>query len=210
MVAAYFQYTRACIRVGVYISALTLPIHIHTRVFSLQLMDLKIFVDTDADVRLARRMLRDMSERGRSLANVMEQYNRFVKSSYDQFIAPCMEYADIIIPRGGQNDVAVNVIVQHVTKQLLLVYYISRINGVVGRRLLTRVFILAIVPPAARQASALPAGPLQPGQGHLRDQVSPHPQAHQADPRLANTDQGLHNAAGPVHLLFRSADETAE
>ncbi|CAH8583263.1 unnamed protein product [Dicrocoelium dendriticum] len=83
-----------------------------------KLMDLKVFVDTDADERLARRLLRDTAERDRSLESVLEQYNRFVKPAYDQFIAPSMAQADIIIPRGGQNKVALQLIIQHVNKRL--------------------------------------------------------------------------------------------
>ncbi|CAL8077886.1 unnamed protein product [Calicophoron daubneyi] len=85
-----------------------------------KLMDLKIFVDTDADERLARRLRRDIAERGRDLKSVLEQYMRFVKPSYEQFIAPSMAQADIIIPRGGQNKVALQLIIQHVNKRLRL------------------------------------------------------------------------------------------
>lgn len=63
-------------------------------------MDLKVFVDTDADERLGRRLRRDISERGRDVKSVLDQYNRFVKPAYEQFIAPSMAQADIIIPRG--------------------------------------------------------------------------------------------------------------
>ncbi|KAF7260387.1 hypothetical protein EG68_02006 [Paragonimus skrjabini miyazakii] len=83
-----------------------------------KLMDLKVFVDTDADERLARRLRRDISQRGRSLEGVLEQYTRFVKPAYEQFIAPTMAQADIIIPRGGQNKVALQLIIQHVNKRL--------------------------------------------------------------------------------------------
>ncbi|CAH8546593.1 unnamed protein product [Schistosoma turkestanicum] len=83
-----------------------------------KLMDLKVFVDTDADERLARRLRRDISERGRELQSVLEQYMRFVKPSYEQFIAPSMAQADIIVPRGGQNTVALQLIVQHINKRL--------------------------------------------------------------------------------------------
>lgn len=75
--------------------------------------DLKIFVDTDPDIRLVRRLKRDISERGRDIKGVITQYERFVKPSYEQFIEPTRDYADIIVPRGGQNFVAINLIVQH-------------------------------------------------------------------------------------------------
>ncbi|RTG85121.1 uridine kinase [Schistosoma bovis] len=89
----------------------------HSRT-SKTLMDLKVFVDTDADERLSRRLRRDISERGRELNSVLEQYMRFVKPSYEQFIAPSMAQADIIVPRGGQNVVALQLIVQHINKRL--------------------------------------------------------------------------------------------
>ncbi|KAI6187228.1 Uridine kinase [Aphelenchoides besseyi] len=82
------------------------------------LMDLKIFVDTDSDTRLARRMTRDISERGRSIESVMEQYFRFVKPAFDTFIAPAAKVADLIVPRGGSNNVAIELIVRHVKTQL--------------------------------------------------------------------------------------------
>jgi len=62
---------------------------------------MKIFVDTDADIRLARRLERDISERGRDIDGVIQQYTRFVKPSYDHYIAPTMAYADLIVPRGN-------------------------------------------------------------------------------------------------------------
>lgn len=87
----------------------------------LQLMDLKVFVDTDSDIRLARRLKRDISERGRDLEGVLKQYSKFVKPSFEHYIEPTMTYADIIVPRGGENDVAINLIVLHVHTQLLAV-----------------------------------------------------------------------------------------
>ncbi len=61
---------------------------------------MKVFVDTDADIRLARRLERDITERGRDIEGVIQQYTRFVKPSYDHYIAPTMIYADLIVPRG--------------------------------------------------------------------------------------------------------------
>ena len=75
-----------------------------------RLMDIKIFVDTDADERLARRILRDVKERGRSLDSVLKQYTTTVKPMHDQFVEPSKRYADIIVPRGGQNSVALEMI----------------------------------------------------------------------------------------------------
>ncbi|KAK7099770.1 uridine-cytidine kinase-like 1 [Littorina saxatilis] len=85
----------------------------------LKLMDLKVFVDTDSDVRLARRLKRDITERGRDLEGVLKQYSTFVKPSFEHYIEPTMTAADIIVPRGGENDVAINLIVMHVHNQLL-------------------------------------------------------------------------------------------
>lgn len=75
------------------------------------LMDIKIFVDTDTDVRIIRRITRDMNERGRSLESVIEQYLSTVKPAHEQFIEPSKKYADIIIPEGGFNAVAIDIMV---------------------------------------------------------------------------------------------------
>ncbi|XP_052101307.1 uridine-cytidine kinase-like 1 isoform X2 [Mytilus californianus] len=84
----------------------------------LDLMDMKIFVDTDSDVRLARRLKRDIAERGRELEGVLKQYNTFVKPAFDHWISPTMSCADIIVPRGGENIVAIQLVVLHVHGQL--------------------------------------------------------------------------------------------
>ncbi|TYH48885.1 hypothetical protein ES332_D10G098100v1 [Gossypium tomentosum] len=82
------------------------------------LMNMKIFVDTDADVRLARRIRRDMVERGRDVSSVLEQYAKFVKPAFDGFVLPSKKYANVIIPRGGENHVAIDLIVQHLRTKL--------------------------------------------------------------------------------------------
>lgn len=82
------------------------------------LMNMKIFVDTDADVRLARRIRRDTGEKGRDIGMVLDQYSKFVKPAFDDFILPTKKYADIIIPRGGDNHVAIDLIVQHIRTKL--------------------------------------------------------------------------------------------
>ncbi|PHU04083.1 Uridine kinase-like protein 2, chloroplastic [Capsicum chinense] len=82
------------------------------------LMSMKIFVDTDADVRLARRIRRDTVEKNRDIATVLDQYSKFVKPAFDDFILPTKKYADIIIPRGGDNHVAIDLIVQHIRTKL--------------------------------------------------------------------------------------------
>ena len=83
-------------------------------------MDLKIFVMTDDDIRLARRLQRDIAERGRNIENVLVQYNRFVKTSYDEFIKPTMKYADIIIPHGRSNTVAIDFVINNLKSKLPL------------------------------------------------------------------------------------------
>lgn len=74
---------------------------------------LKLFVDTDSDVRLSRRVLRDMS-RGRDLEQILTQYTTFVKPAFEEFCLPTKKYVDVIIPRGVDNMVAINLIVQHI------------------------------------------------------------------------------------------------
>jgi uridine kinase len=75
------------------------------------LMDIKLFVDTDADLRIVRRLLRDIKERGRSMDSVIEQYVNVVRPMHNQFIEPTKRYADIIIPEGGHNYVAIDLMV---------------------------------------------------------------------------------------------------
>ncbi|XP_076063588.1 uridine-cytidine kinase-like lethal (2) k01209 isoform X3 [Oratosquilla oratoria] len=84
----------------------------------LKLLDMKVFVDTDSDERLVRRLRRDIAERGRDLDGVLKQYFKFVKPAFDYYIAPSMVHADIIVPRGGENEVAINLIAQNVITQL--------------------------------------------------------------------------------------------
>ncbi|MED1418765.1 MULTISPECIES: uridine kinase [Bacillus] len=75
------------------------------------LMDIKLFVDTDPDLRFIRRLTRDIKERGRTLESVVEQYIQVVRPMHNQFIEPTKRYADIIIPEGGQNHVAIDLMV---------------------------------------------------------------------------------------------------
>ncbi|HGI0257850.1 TPA: uridine kinase [Streptococcus pyogenes] len=74
------------------------------------LMDIKLFVDTDDDIRIIRRIKRDMMKRGRSLESIIDQYTSVVKPMYHQFIEPSKRYADIVIPEGVSNVVAIDVI----------------------------------------------------------------------------------------------------
>ncbi|WP_144564128.1 uridine kinase [Neobacillus bataviensis] len=75
------------------------------------LMDIKLYVDTDADLRIIRRLERDISERGRTFDSVIAQYLNVVRPMHNQFIEPTKRYADIIIPEGGQNHVAIDLMV---------------------------------------------------------------------------------------------------
>ncbi|MCD3232912.1 uridine kinase [Clostridium botulinum] len=83
-----------------------------------ELLDIKIYVDTDDDVRIIRRILRDIKERGRTIDSVVDQYLNVVKPMHSQFIEPTKKYADIIIPEGGQNKVAIDIMVSKI-KQIL-------------------------------------------------------------------------------------------
>ncbi|NMM65600.1 uridine kinase [Clostridium sp. P21] len=82
------------------------------------LLDIKLYVDTDADVRIIRRILRDINERGRTVDSVINQYLNVVRPMHTQFIEPTKRYADIIIPEGGHNKVAIDIIVANI-KQFL-------------------------------------------------------------------------------------------
>lgn len=82
------------------------------------LLDFKIYVDTDADLRLIRRLGRDMAERGRTVQDVLRQYLETVRPMHLEFVEPSKRYADIIIPEGGENKVALEMVVAHV-EQLL-------------------------------------------------------------------------------------------
>ena len=75
------------------------------------MMDIKVFVDTDDDIRVIRRIKRDMVSRGRSLDSIINQYLKTVKPMYHQFVEPSKRYADLIVPEGGQNQVAIDLLV---------------------------------------------------------------------------------------------------
>ena len=78
------------------------------------MMDIKVFVDTDADIRLARRILRDVCDRGRTMQSVIDQYIETVKPMHEEFVEPSKKYADVIIPEGGFNSVAVSMLIQSI------------------------------------------------------------------------------------------------
>jgi len=77
-------------------------------------LDIKIYVDADEDERFIRRLVRDTKERGRSMESVIEQYLNVVKPMFLQFVEPSKRYADIVIPQGGLNDVAIDIIVSKI------------------------------------------------------------------------------------------------
>ena len=83
-----------------------------------QQMDIKIYVDTDADVRILRRITRDVRDRGRSLEGVINQYLSTVKPMHEQFVEPSKRNADIIIPEGGHNQVALDMVMERVRAHL--------------------------------------------------------------------------------------------
>lgn len=83
-----------------------------------QSMHLKIFVDEDADICLSRRIQRDASARGRSLQSILDQYTRFVKPAFEEFILPTKRYADIVVPRGAENLVAIDLIIKHIALKM--------------------------------------------------------------------------------------------
>lgn len=82
------------------------------------LMDIKIYVDTDADERLMRRIKRDMVERGRSIESILDQYSITVKPMHEEFVEPSKKYADVIIPRGGENAAGIDMLTTYLNKML--------------------------------------------------------------------------------------------
>lgn len=90
-------------------------------------MDIKLFVDTDDDVRLLRRIKRDIMERGRELEGVMNQYEQYVRPMHLEFVEPSKRYADIIIPRGGENHVALEMVTAVIREKLQTIQ--SQKNG---------------------------------------------------------------------------------
>lgn len=93
------------------------------------LMDIKIYVDTTADLRIIRRIQRDMQERGRSLDSVIDQYLSVVREMHDQFVEPSKKYANIIIPEGGHNKVAIDLVI---TKIRMILHERGIANGIKG------------------------------------------------------------------------------
>ena len=83
-----------------------------------ELMDIKIFVDTDADVRLCRRIKRDVNKRGRTLESVLQQYQTTVKPMHEKYVEPSKRFADIVVPEGGKNLVALDMIMGRIERHL--------------------------------------------------------------------------------------------
>ena len=82
------------------------------------LMDIRIFVDTDADVRLCRRIARDVGERGRTLQSVLDQYQNTVKPMHEKYVEPSKKYANLVVPEGGENYVALDMILTRIQRHL--------------------------------------------------------------------------------------------
>ena len=83
-----------------------------------ELMDIRIYVDTDADIRLCRRIKRDVNKRGRSLESVLSQYQNTVKPMHEKYVEPSKKYADIVVPEGGKNVVALDMIEGRIRRHL--------------------------------------------------------------------------------------------
>ena len=81
-------------------------------------MDIRIFVDTDADIRLCRRVKRDVNKRGRTLESVLSQYQQTVKPMYERYVEPSKKYAHILVPEGGKNAVALELLMNLIEKHI--------------------------------------------------------------------------------------------
>ena len=82
------------------------------------LMDIKLFVDTDADIRLCRRIKRDVNKRGRTLESVLQQYQQTVKPMHEKYVEPSKKYANLVVPEGGKNAVALDMIIGKIQRHL--------------------------------------------------------------------------------------------
>ena len=81
-------------------------------------MDIRIFVDTDADIRICRRIKRDVNKRGRTMESVIEQYQTTVKPMHEKYVEPSKKYAHLVVPEGGKNRVALDVIINRIERHL--------------------------------------------------------------------------------------------
>ena len=128
------------------------------------LLDIKIFVETDADVRILRRALRDVEERGRSMQSVVTQYLTTVKPMHEQFVEPTRKYADIVVLEGGHNLVALDLIMQ-------------RIANHIAEKCWEKLWLVA---PNGRGASVHTAGAVFPGPGSYGHLACGHAVPHGA------------------------------
>lgn len=87
------------------------------------LMDIRIFVDSDADIRLCRRIKRDVNKRGRSLESVLNQYQETVKPMHERYVEPSKKFAHLVVPEGGKNMVALDMIVSRIRRHLKEDYF---------------------------------------------------------------------------------------
>ena len=83
-----------------------------------KMLDMKVYVEEDADICLSRRVKRDIASRGRTVDSVLTQYEMFVKPSFEAYILPTRKYADLIVPRGGENTVAIDVMTKHIAERI--------------------------------------------------------------------------------------------
>ena len=101
---------------------------------------MKIFVDTDSDIRLVRRLRRDITDRGREIVGVIKQYNKFVKPAFEQYIEPTMRLADIVVPRGAYTRICLYTYRFHLTL-LLLQFTIQSCSTVAMFKVLSYIYI---------------------------------------------------------------------
>lgn len=107
-------------------------IHVLTEADIRKVLDIKVFVDTDPDVRVLRRLVRDIQVRGRSLESVHKQYLTTVKPMHDAFIEPSKKYADIIIPEGGNNEIGIDLLTNHIKRYIKK--YMANLVGTYDQR----------------------------------------------------------------------------
>lgn len=124
-----------------------------------EMLSLKIFVECDSDIRLARRVIRDIAERGRDLDHILDQYEKTVKPSFDKFTLPTKRFADVIIPRGAANIVAIQLLADHVGQKLLSIPPSPQIGEETERRRRTTSQLRPTHARAEAQILDVPASP---------------------------------------------------
>jgi uridine kinase len=115
---ANFQRAKGTVRVEPHAAIIVEGILILENKALRELLDIKIFVDTDADLRFIRRLVRDLRDRGRTTQMVVDQYMQTVRPMHLEFVEPSKRYADVIIPEGGHNDVGIDLVIQKIRSQL--------------------------------------------------------------------------------------------